>query len=714
MPRADSFFCLALALSSCASDRGAATHTADARTLAAERALSTPTTVPSPRTSQPAAESSSTSTTPSSLRPSAVEGPTLASEPAAQPAPGGLAAPRTESSPRERETARESEPVLGDEPTREQLKRRAVEHIERDELVLARGVLDELLTAPAIAQAKSLLDTERPEEALAAIEAVLDDAPGEPRALMLHAEASLRSGVKARSTERLEQALESYLRAGESAPARLGASRAARLLGRIPEAAALAREGWSALGPDPALARGAWSESPERTVAEALWLSFDALDKPAAPALNAEYSKLANEVSRACERLALREPDDATNWIRLAHIERTFGRADGEVRTLERALALAPSSERIAERLASAAGSRGGPSDLVATVEHARSRHPLNAALWRASAQARLEHALEHPELESVPALRLAESEFERWGSLDAANKEASLRERAHCRGAAGWIHLRADRLDAAVADFRSVGALAPGALHWSLAGGQGSALDGLARSAARWRDRGELVDAARLWYDLHKQSPEVVEWAKLAGQTWRAAGEKALLLSKELKLASDGRISDPQTLDELRQRAGIGAKPGSGLGWNLALKRASTEAGERAGRWFKSSYVSFVDAAQLAPNDVRLLCDAAEVAVYQLKRDLPVVREFLREAIRLGKLRSRDTALSPEERRALLEAYGDAHECMGVLLLEHERKPAEAKIHFLRSVEIGPDPRPIVVETYLPQCEEAIRSTLR
>jgi tetratricopeptide (TPR) repeat protein len=688
VPRAVSCFCFALALASCAGDRGA---------VASQAILESVPSAPEGRNSsavQPPSEAESS-------RESAPHAPAVESAAPERPARAEL----------ERATTKRE---ARDDDSRAALKRRAVEHIERDELALARGVLDELLTAPAIAQAKALLDTERPEEALAAIEAVLDDAPGEPRALLLHGEASLRSGVRARSTERLEQALESYLRAGESAPARLGASRAARLLGRFSEAAALAREGWSALGPDVAPARGAWAESPERTVAEALWLSFEQLDPPATPALDAEYAQRASEVSSACERLAVREPDDATNWIRLAHIERTLGRADGEVRTLERALALAPSSERIAERLASAARARGGSSDLVETVERVRTRHPLNAALWLASAQARLELARERFDLESVPSLRVAESEFERWGALAAANKDAALRERAHCRGAAGWIHVRAGKLDAAVADFRSVGALAPGALNWSLGGELQPALEGLAQCAARLRERGELVDAARLWYDLHKQAPEVVEWAKLAGQTWRAAGEKALLLSKELKLASDGRISDPAALDSLRKRAGIGAKPGSGLGWNLALQRASTEASERAGRWFKSSYVSFVDAAQLAPNDARLLCDAAEVAVYQLKRDLPVVREFLREALRLGERRSADLTLPAEKRRAVLEAWGDAHECMGVLLLEHEREPAKAKIHFLRSVEIGPDPRPIVVETYLPQCEEAIRHTLR
>lgn len=609
-----------------------------------------------------------------------------------------------ESAGEPQQTATQSSPQ-----TRDGLKRRAIEHIERDELAAARALLEELLTAPGIARAKALLDGQRPQEALAVIEAVLGDAPGQPRALLLHAEASLRTGVLTRSSDVLEQAYESYLRAGASAQARLGASRAARALGRYQDAAALAHEGWQALGADAALDATASDESAERTLAEGQWAWFESL-----PSSDERYAREAQRAHGALLGLLAREPQDTTSWLRLARVENNLGRADDEVRTLERALALAPLNERVAERLAEAAGARGGWSDLTATVERARTQHPENPALWRASALARFEHALADGGLQCVAQLRLADVEFERWGALANGAREQSLRERAWCRATSGWIELRAGRVDAAVADFRSVSALAPGALHWSLDQRVRPALEGLAQAAGALRSSGDLVEAARIWSELHKQAPEVVEWARQAGQTWRAAAEQALVLSKELKLASDGRISDPLALENLRRRAGVSAKPSHGVTWNLELRRAATDAQERAERWFKSSYVAFVDAAQIAPNDLRLLCDASEVAVYQLKRDLPIVREFLREALRLGELRAGDPTVSGAERRALLEAWGDAHECMGVLLLEHKREPARAKIHFLRSVEIGPDPRPIVVDTYLPQCEEAIRRMLR
>lgn len=591
---------------------------------------------------------------------------------------------------------------------RAELRRRAIEHIEKDELAAARALLDELLTAPAIARAKALLNGQRPHEALAVIEAVLADAPGEPRALLLHAEASLRSGLLSRREESLEQAFESFLSAGSGARARLGASRAARALGRFEDAAALAREGWEALGANAFGADVDADESPERTVAEAQWAWLESL--PAGERRNA----LAEPTHAALSLLVAREPHDSVAWLRLAHVERELGRVDAQVRTLERALEVTPASERIAERLAQAAAERGGWTDLVTTVERARTQHPENAALWRASARARLEWALDAEGDDALAQLRLADAEFERWGALTEGAREASLRERAWCRARAGWIALSARRIDTALAQFRAVGALAPGALHWSLEDRVRPALEGLAAAARALREGGEWVDSARIWSELHAQSPEVVEWARLAGESWRTAAEQALVLARELKLASDGRIVDPAQLEALRRRAGIGAKPSHGVTWTLALQRAATDAQERAGRWFKSSYVAFVDAAQLSPNDLRLLCDASEVAVYQLKRDLPIVREFLREALRLGELRAADPTLAGAERRALLEAWGDAHECMGVLLLEYKREPAKAKIHFLRSVEIGPDPRPIVVETYLPQCEEAIKRTLR
>ncbi len=593
------------------------------------------------------------------------------------------------------------------EGDRSDLRQRAIEHIHNDQLAAARAVLDELLTAPAIARAKALLNANRPLEALAVIDAVLADAPGEPRALLLHAEANLRSGLLTRRAESLEQAFESFLSAGSGARGRLGASRAARALGRFEDAASLAREGWQALGSDALGAEIDSDETPERTLAEAQWAWFEALPAGERRSAQAEPTRL------ALSRLVAREPQDSASWLRLASVEHELGRVDAQVRTLERALDVAPANERVAERLALAAAERGGWTDLVATVARARVQHPENAALWRASARARLDFALGADGDEALAQLREADVEFERWGALTDGARDASLRERAWCRARGGWIALSAGQTDAALAQFRSVGALAQGALHWSLGGRVKPAIEGLAAVARELRENGEWVESARIWSELHAQSPEVVEWARLAGESWRSAAEQSLVLARELKLASDGRIVEPARLELLRRRAGISAKPSHGVTWTLALQRAATEAQERAARWFKTSYLAFVDAAQLSPNDLRILCDASEVAVYQLKRDLPLVRQYLSEALRLGELRAADPTLTGEKRRALLEAWGDAHECMGVLLLEYKREPAKAKIHFLRSVEIGPDPRPIVVETYLPQCEEAIKRSL-
>lgn len=635
------------------------------------------------------------------------------------PAPGrDVSSPPTfEATERRDEVDREprlASPVVPPTPTglddaQAQLKRAALQHLERDEFAQARAVLDELLTAPAMAQARALLDARRPIEALAAIEDALSSAPGEPRTLLVHGEASLQAGLLLRDPAKLETSLASFLRSGEGAESKFGASRAARALGRYEVAVDLAREGWRALGPSATFARKFGEETPERTLADALWLWFESQPM----STESDYARLGDEVVEANLQLVARESAEPTVWLRVAEVERRLGRLDEEVTVLERALGAAPRSERIAERLADAARVRGGIADLIATVLRVREQRPQNPALWRATAEARFELALstETSNDAAIQALSSADMEFERWSSLSPEQRDASLRKRAACRAAAGWRQLGAQRVDGAVERFRSVQALAPDAVHWTFESVESAAL-GLARCAEALRDSNDFAEGARIWSDLHRMSPEVVRWAVEAGRTWRTAAERTLLLSKELKLAADGRIADAATIEDLRRRAQIRSKPNDGLEWTLALQRASKDAEKRAAKWFKASYEALVDAAQLAPNEMRLLCDAAEVAVYELRADLPDVEAFLKEAIRLGETRSRDASLSPSERRAVLEAWGDAHECLGVLSLEYKRDAQRALTNFKRSREIGPDPRPIVTDTYIPRCEEILRST--
>jgi len=676
-------------------------------------------TLPRPPSAGARGAASSVPETPAHVgaeRSSASLGPTAHSNPASTAAAPTEDGARTTLDPASREPATPAPARPGfDEPALAlgELRRRVIEHVENGEWARARALIDEVLTAPAIAEARQLLEAQRPEEALATVEPLLIAAPGEPRTLLLHGEACLQSGLRARDSANLERALESFVRAGQGAAARLGASRAARALSRANDAAQFAREGWSAWTAAPEF-DGKLSEAPEITLAEGLWLAWRSSSSDGGAELTSEARSLAEETLRALERCAQLADAPARAWSRVAELQQRLGRGEDQLRTLEAALRREPANETLAQQFAQAAQSLGGWPAALSALERLRAALPQSAELWRAGAAARVEVALEltlqTPAAARIAQFKLADSEFERWGALAPTRRDASLRERARTRAAAGWAQLSEERVDAAVAEFRSVQALANGAGHWEFDARVPTALAGLDECARRLRLRGELGEAARLWSDLHRASPESVEWAVLAGRTWRSAAEQELLLSKKLKLAADGRLSDPVELDNLRSRARISAKPRHGLGWTLALQRAATEAKERSAKWFKSSYLAFVDAAQLAPNDVRVLCDAGEVAVYELRQDLPVVREFLSEAIRLGDLRSKDPQLVGAERRALLEAWGDAHECMGVLMLEHKREPAKAKQHFRMSLEIGPDTRPIVKETYLPQCEEALK----
>ena len=67
---------------------------------------------------------------------------------------------------------------------------------------------------------------------------------------------------------------------------------------------------------------------------------------------------------------------------------------------------------------------------------------------------------------------------------------------------------------------------------------------------------------------------------------------------------------------------------------------------------------------------------------------------------------------LTEEERFALTEAWGDAHQNLGVLYWDENngrRDPARAIPWLEKSVEIGPVPRPEVTEQYLPECRAAL-----
>ena len=116
-------------------------------------------------------------------------------------------------------------------------------------------------------------------------------------------------------------------------------------------------------------------------------------------------------------------------------------------------------------------------------------------------------------------------------------------------------------------------------------------------------------------------------------------------------------------------------------------------------------SYDAYLDAARLAPTDVRIVNDTALIAVYYLHEDLDRAEEMLRRSIEMGAKQLETRELDDEARYALANAYGDAFQNLGVLYLWQRRDREEARKLLESSLGKG-DERPVVTQVLLPLCD--------
>jgi hypothetical protein len=102
----------------------------------------------------------------------------------------------------------------------------------------------------------------------------------------------------------------------------------------------------------------------------------------------------------------------------------------------------------------------------------------------------------------------------------------------------------------------------------------------------------------------------------------------------------------------------------------------------------------AYLAAASLAPQDVRVLNDAALILVYHFPSRVDEAERLLLAAVEAG-ARQKDSGELPAPALDLLvEAWGDAHQNLGVLELIHRRNPVRAREWFDKTVAIGPQPR--------------------
>ncbi|MCP3917322.1 MAG: hypothetical protein GY711_17385 [bacterium] len=571
--------------------------------------------------------------------------------------------------------------------------------------VRAREILAALIVRDRLALAGELLDADRPRDALTPLDEALELAPREARVLYMRGQAAFATAPTDGQPQFFyEDALgnfEAAARAGFGIRAVFAASRAARLVPKPERALELARLGAKAVE--------AMDERPEldapleRTWAEAAFDVYRAKRGAQEDAV-AHFT----ETEQQLERLLGRTPDDPWAYTQLANLYQWEERPDDALTMLERALAFAPADEQLHNRIVEAVRAQGGRDAVIARYDRFRAEYPEVAlGAWYAGIE-RFYLALEKFEAgdDVSAAFAACEKEFATCRALESGYADACKGYEVLSRNAIGWCRFNAGDLEGAKAAFMSTDDLIDGGMRMTLSGqrADGSAFErlpsGLAgldfvtrgyversgNSAGAHDVQAELNAAAIADY-MHAYDPADSNLANNAGFLNRDASIALERASRIPRFASREE-SDPTKKVELVAEA------------DRQLARAQ-ELMER-------SYAAYQVAATLAPDDVRIVNDAGLVMAYYLRTDVDAAEGYFRQAVDAG-----TEQLTGEELTGglndLEEAWGDAHQNLGVLYLTLKNDPKTAREWYAKSVELGPPSRQWIATQIIPLCDRLI-----
>ena len=432
----------------------------------------------------------------------------------------------------------------------------------------------------------------------------------------------------------------------------------------------------------------------EAIVAEAAYLGFAeradgrAADDPDAPTYDEAFATYANFV-------ALRR-DDPSAWNTLANLHLYRSLQTDDVADTRRALDAVrsglehlPDNPTLLPRLVELATRVGGARGAAEATAAYADRYPYSAAGRFNAAKALFDLGIaEFPVADAEPgAVETARGRFERadaWfarvidieADAEAAEgwAESARGWRAVARIARGWVDYWAGENDGAERWFLAANEVFPRGIEWSIEGVVQSGIQGLFALSTRAAEGGDLEEAARLADRITELVPNDGDFANNAG-----------FLNRDLAVAIELAGRDALEAGD-RARAG--------------------ELFERALLVMERSAAAYDRAAELLPDDVRVVNDAALVHVYYLHDDLERSTERLEHCVRLGEEQLAEMDADDPEHPVLTEAWGDAHENLGVLHLEHRGDPEAARLWFDRAVEIGPNPRPMITQVWFARPE--------
>ena len=287
-----------------------------------------------------------------------------------------------------------------------------------------------------------------------------------------------------------------------------------------------------------------------------------------------------------------------------------------------------------------------------------------------------------------------AEDWFVSTRALDPAYSQECRGFEVVARNAAGWCHYNSGDLSASRTAFLSMEDVFEGGLAWSLPGRLPDGLIGLGFVVAKLTEDPnsvsaleQMVHAAAITDFLHAYVPDDGNHANNAGFVNRDTAvlfqRKSLALRREAELSED------------------------------PVERASRE-GEarrqlvRAQELMQRSWSAYQLAAELLPDDVRVVNDAGLVMVYYLRDDPQEAERLLLRAVELGAAQLPESVLEEQELYDLNEAWGDAHQNLAVLELTIRGHPTQAKEWLIKALAIGPASRE-QVRPLLGVCERMI-----
>ena len=610
---------------------------------------------------------------------------------------------------REARRAEEERQAAVEAQARDERVAAALEALENGDLEAAHAVLGDALVGRSCEEARAAFAEGRPEDGLLYVDRALALAPTSDEALLLKAQGSLAlaekniaaGGPALLISGALEDARVYFARCERTTEALLGASRTSLLLGDGAEAYALADEACGRLTSEPA--PGELAYVPEGLLAESAFLAYVLAKQAEDPAAAERFARAED----ALGRLLGRTPDDPWAWGTLSDLHEWEEHWDEARAALERGLARVPADPDLLDRLTRVCRKSGGSEEVVAALDAYAARFPESAEVHWYGARERFDAATqklierfaedaEKPESNAdlVDDFSRAEEEFRAAGAAQPDYAEESSGYEVVCRAGIGWANYQDDELEAAEAAFRSMDEVVERGLEWKLEGRVLSGIDGLHLVGTRYNDREEWLAAARTYEYLHAYQPDVAVWANNTGFFYRDAAVELELQGKRLCAATRGQPLEPDEAAALG--FGIGADP------RILVEKAN-ELLAQARELMQRSWAGYQDAARLAPEDVRIVNDAALVLVYYLHTDLDLAERMLRSCLEMGEKQLADESLEEDARWELKNAWGDAYQNLGVLCAVHKNAPEEARGYFERAAEIGPEPRPMLTNFWIP-----------